>query len=95
MKSWHTIVSIELISAITVLRQIPPHTWDRPASSSLIMGVAALVCMATSCILASRWRWVERLFGGLDRIYEAHKWLGIWALIFAVYHFIFKAKIGS
>lgn len=95
LKSWHTIVSIVLISAITVLRQIPPHTWDRPASSSLIMGVAALVCMATSCILASRWRWVERLFGGLDRIYEAHKWLGIWALIFAVYHFIFKAKIGS
>lgn len=95
VKSWHTILSIVLISAITVLMQIPQQTWTRQATISLILGVSALVCMAASCILASRWRVIERLYGGLDRIYEAHKWLGIWALIFAVYHFVFKAKLGS
>ncbi|NYT78393.1 ferredoxin reductase family protein [Alcaligenaceae bacterium] len=95
MKSWQAIVGIVLISAITVLMQIPSQTWATQATVSLVMGVAALVCMATACILASRWRSVERLFGGLDRIYETHKWLGIWALAFATYHFIFKAKLGS
>ncbi|MDX9667997.1 hypothetical protein QMK50_23900 [Pseudomonas sp. P5_152] len=51
--------------------------------------------MATSCILASRWRIIEDLFGGLDRIYHSHKWLGIWALIFATYHFVVKANLDT
>lgn len=93
VKASHTISGIVLITAITVLMQIPPGTWATAATASLIMGASALACMASSCILASRWYRVEQLFGGLDRIYEAHKWLGIWALIFAVYHFVFKAKL--
>jgi hypothetical protein len=27
-------------------------------------------------------------------IYETHKWLGIWALVFASYHFVFKANLN-
>lgn len=67
----------------------------RSATLSLILGAAALACMAVACVLASRWSSVEALFGGLDRIYEVHKWLGVWALIFAAYHFVFKAGLNS
>lgn len=93
MKPWHCILGILLITSITVLIGVPSSTWLTSASLSLILGASALAYMATSCLLASRWRWVERLFGGLDRVYEAHKWLGIWALVFASYHFVFKANL--
>ena len=95
IKSWQVISSIVLITSITVLMQIPSETWITSATVSLIMGAASLACMASSCILASRWHGIERLFGGLDRVYEAHKWIAIWALVFAVYHFLFKAKLES
>lgn len=95
IKAWQAIVGIGLISSVTVLMQIPSETWLTSATASLIMGAAALACMASSCILASRWRGVEWLFGGLDRVYNAHKWIAIWALVFAVYHFVFKAKLDA
>ncbi len=95
IKAWQAIASIVLITSVTVLMQIPSETWATSATASLIMGAAALACMATSCILASRWRGVEWVFGGLDRVYEAHKWIAIWALVFAVYHFVFKAKLDT
>ena len=95
VKSWQAISSIVLITSIVVLMQIPSETWISTATASLILGASALACMASSCILASRWRGIEWLFGGLDRVYEAHKWIAIWALVFAVYHFVFKAKLDS
>lgn len=95
LKAWQAIVSIVAITSVTVLMQIPSETWATAATASLILGASALACMAISCILASRWHVVERLFGGLDRVYEAHKWIAIWALVFAVYHFVFKAKLDS
>lgn len=95
LKTWHTVGGITLISALTVLLQIPSDTWMTSAALSLIAGAASLACMASACILASRWAVVEACLGGLDRVYETHKWLGVWALIFAVYHFIFKAKFNT
>lgn len=94
IKTWHLVSGIVLISIITVLLQLPSGTWTTSATVSLIAGVIALSCMAVACILSSRWNFIEGIFGGLDRMYETHKWLGVWALIFAAYHFIFKAKLG-
>ncbi|WP_219063967.1 ferric reductase-like transmembrane domain-containing protein [Pseudomonas sp. UMAB-08] len=93
MKSWHCIVGILLITAMTLLIEIPSDTWLTSATLSLILGTAALAYMAVAALLASRSRAVEVLFGGLDRVYETHKWLGIWALVFASYHFVFKANL--
>ena len=93
MKSWHCIVGILLINALLLLLEIPVDTWLTAATLSMILGTTALVYMATSCLLASRWQVVESLFGGLDRVYDVHKWLGIWALAFATYHFVFKANL--
>ena len=95
MKTWHTLVGILLITTVTLLLEIPSATWLTSATLSMILGTAALAYMAMSCLLASRWGWVERLFGGLDRVYEAHKWLGIWALAFASYHLVFKANLDE
>ncbi|WP_207901885.1 ferredoxin reductase family protein [Paracandidimonas soli] len=65
------------------------------ATASLVAGATSLACMAVACILSSRWSFIEDLLGGLDRMYETHKWLGIWALVFVVYHFLFKAKLNT
>ena len=69
-----------------------------PASSRLSLGtlslgsgIAAVALMATAALLAARWPWVESFLGGLDRVYAAHKWLGIWALVLACVHFAFKS----
>ncbi|WP_339771572.1 ferredoxin reductase family protein [uncultured Paraglaciecola sp.] len=95
VKTWQVISSIVLITTISVLLQIPNETWGTAATASLVLGASALACMATSCTLSSRWGFVEKLFGGLDQLYQTHKWLGIWALVFAVYHFVFKANLDS
>ncbi|WP_201556982.1 ferric reductase-like transmembrane domain-containing protein [Psychrobacter sp. 72-O-c] len=95
IKSWQVISSIVLITSIAVVIQIPSNTWATAATASLILGASALACMATSCILASRWHSIEWLFGGLDRVYETHKWIGIWALVFAAYHLVFKAELDA
>lgn len=95
LKAWQAITTILLVTGVTLLTQIPSDTWATAAAGSLVAGAAALSCMASACVLSSRWRSVERLFGGLDRVYNAHKWLGIWALVFAVVHFVFKPKLDA
>lgn len=52
-------------------------------------GVIAIGCMSVAMVLALRPRWPERWFGGLDKMYRLHKWLGIAALVFAIIHWLF------
>lgn len=51
-------------------------------------GLLAIGCMSVAMILALRPRWPESWFGGLDKMYRFHKWLGIAALIVAVIHWL-------
>ena len=95
MKNWHWILGLLLITTFTLLIEIPANTWLTSATLSLVLGATALVYMAVSCLMASRWRVIENIFGGLDRVYDAHKWLGVWALVFATYHFVFKANLDA
>lgn len=85
------LVAIATISAATVLSAVPRADWVSSAAMSLSAGVAALSMMGMAALLGARWRWVEDLFGGLDRVYEVHKWLGVWALVLASVHLVFKA----
>lgn len=85
------LAGLALISAALVLPALPSSTWATTAALSLVAGVTALVMMAMAALLGSRWRWLEDLFGGLDRVYEVHKWLGVWALVLASVHLVFKA----
>ncbi len=52
----------------------------------IAVGAAAVVAMSQTLILAARPRLLESLFGGLDRMYRIHKWLGISALILMILH---------
>ena len=95
IKPWQLITVLVMASALLVAAEIPAATWWGTAALSLTTGVAALSLMAASAILGARWRWVESCFGGLDRVYLAHKWLGIWALGLASFHLVFKAGLPA
>ena len=51
-------------------------------------GILAIGCMSVGMILALRPRWPEKWFGGLDKMYRLHKWLGIGALAIGVIHYL-------
>lgn len=53
---------------------------------SLGAGAVSLIAMSQCLVLAARPRFLEPLFGGLDRMYLVHKWLGIAALTTMVVH---------
>ncbi|MDR2239453.1 MAG: ferric reductase-like transmembrane domain-containing protein [Zoogloeaceae bacterium] len=53
-----------------------------------LTGVIAFGCMSLAMLLALRPRWPEAWFGGLDKMYRMHKWLGIAALVLAVIHWL-------
>lgn len=50
------------------------------------MGAASIAAMSLALVLAVRPRLVEPWFGGLDRMYVVHKWLGITALALMIGH---------
>lgn len=66
-----------------------------------LSGLLSMAMMSLAMLLAVRPAWLEGRFGGLDRMYRAHKWAGILAVGFAVLHWliemssdILKATIG-
>lgn len=95
IKTWHTILFLASVSCSLTLMEIPQATWLTSAALSLSSGVAAVAMMGAAALLGGRWKFVESLFGGLDRVYLTHKWLGIWALVFASFHFVFKANLEA
>lgn len=50
------------------------------------LGAGSIAAMSLALILSARPRWVESFFGGLDRMYGVHKWLGITALALMIGH---------
>src|SRR5690606_21739607 len=92
IRAWQAVAGIAALAAALTLAGLPPGTRLGAGGLSLAAGVAALTLMAAAALLGSRWRWVERAFGGLDRVYAAHKWMGIWALALASAHLLFSAE---
>ncbi len=91
ISSWQAIPFLAAVSFALVFAEIPRSDWLTPAALSLASGATAFSLMASAALLGGRWRFVEMAFGGLDRVYRAHKWLGVWALGFASFHLAFKA----
>ena len=52
----------------------------------IALGATAFSLMALNLVLATRFAGLDALFGGLDQVYFAHKWMGITALICAALH---------
>lgn len=65
-----------------------PMASEREASAvfSQYIGCFALIAMGITQLFATRFGWLEMVFGGLDRIYVQHKWLGISALLAVFLH---------
>ncbi|WP_050531818.1 ferredoxin reductase family protein [Pseudaestuariivita atlantica] len=59
---------------------------DTLALFSQYLGMTALIGMALSQVIATRWPGVEAIFGPLDESYRLHKWLGLWALAASFLH---------
>jgi predicted ferric reductase len=53
--------------------------------------LSATVLMCCCIILSTRWRFLERYFGGLDKVYQVHKRLGKWSFYLILLHPIFLA----
>ncbi len=66
---------------------------DPIAVFSQYIGSTALIAMGISQVLATRWPGLQTLFGGYDRIYILHKWLGIGALGAVLLHDTIDADI--
>ena len=63
-----------LVLASAVVWWVPYTATDRTVALGLFTGSVAVVLMAWSFVLAIRLRWLEPLFGGLDRMYAVHRW---------------------
>lgn len=68
---------------------------DPLAIISQYIGMSALIAMSISQILATRWSGLETIFGGLDRIYVIHKWLGILAISAVLIHDTVDADVRN
>ena len=91
IRHWHVVAFPILVSIAVVAWQLPARDWPTTAALSLATGVAALAMMGMAALLSARLGAVEHLLGGLDRVYLAHKWLGVWALGLASFHLVFHA----
>lgn len=61
------------------------------ASVGKLAGLVGFTLYAINLLLSSRMRWLENLFGGLNRVYIAHHITGAIALVFILFHPIFLA----
>ena len=68
---------------------------DIEAVFSQYLGSVALICMGISQVLATRLKILEVIFGGLDRIYVQHKWLGITAMITLMLHDVIDSEMKN
>ncbi len=59
------------------------------------LGALSMSSMALSLILAARWRIVDRIMGGPDKSYDAHRWLGFIALAGALGHWATAETYGA
>jgi len=55
-----------------------------------LSGYLAINFMSLTLLLATRPAWLETPLGGLDSIYQLHKWTGILAVIFALSHWLIE-----
>ncbi len=90
MKKW--IAGTAILAAVLWIVSLPSGTlselnfWTARRQIMFFSGFVVYVMMAWVMVLALRLPVIERWLGGLDRVYRLHKWMGIWACIFAVLH---------
>lgn len=59
-----------------------------------ITGEIAICLMSVLLLMATRPRWLEQWFGGLDKLYKAHKTIGISAGVMTIMHWAIEKSPG-
>lgn len=75
--------------------QMQQSTMGLQGQLSYYMGAIAAILMAIIFIFAARPRFLEKSFGGLDRIYKAHKYLALLALLLLILHYFTVPEGGN
>lgn len=65
----------------------PPEQHAARTTGTTMLGGIAFLLMTVSMFLSTRVSAVEGCFGGLDRMYQVHKFCGVFALLFVLVHF--------
>lgn len=75
-----------------------PVFWTWRGALVMITGFLTVSWMAIAVILSTRKAWLEKKLGGLDKVYHLHKWVGIWAGICVLLHWLVETgvkKVGK
>ncbi len=59
------------------------------ANVGQLLALVGSAMFAMDLILSARFRFIDKIFFGLDKVYLSHEWLGQWALIFLLFHPLF------
>ncbi|ATE61623.1 ferredoxin reductase family protein [Thauera sinica] len=78
----------DLLPAAGAAPAAPVTAWTVRQHALTLTGLWSFSLMSLAMVLATRPAWLERPFGGMDRIYRVHKWAGILAIGFAVLHWL-------
>lgn len=73
-----------------VLASNPANFWDWRKPLTILSGLLALWWMSAGMLLATRPRWLEQRFGGLDKLYRLHRNIGIGAGILVFVHWMIE-----
>lgn len=83
MPTLRTSVVLFLLLAVQLSFWTPGLSYEQFLTLS---GYLAINFMSITMLLATRPGWLESPLGGLDRMYQLHKWTGIMAVSFALAH---------
>ena len=94
--TWTVIFLITLILILIWTLMTPLSVRFSDFSSSMrslgqITGLVGMVLFSLTLILSTRIRLLEELFGGLDKVYRAHHFLGASAFVLLLFHPVFLA----
>lgn len=65
------------------------------AMMATFLGGSAMILMTWAIWLSTRPKWLEDWFGGLDKIYQAHKFIGVTILLLILIHFFAIPKLET
>jgi len=88
---WLVVLGLCLVPvAVWAVSPNPARSFQTPAAAArsvgTALGLAGFTAYALNIVLGARLRLVEPLFGGMDRVYRAHRRLGVVALSLLVGH---------
>ncbi|MBQ0814086.1 MAG: ferric reductase-like transmembrane domain-containing protein, partial [Marinobacter sp.] len=83
MPNLRTSIALLLLLTVQLSFWTPGLSYEQLLTLS---GYLAINFMSITMVLATRPAWLESPLGGLDSMYQLHKWTGILAVTFALTH---------